>query len=110
VLLVVREDYEPALIGGWLHFALAKGLISYKEALYRFKEVLQNGANPDPFTSEFYSEYVNLFIKLYNTLRDYSREFHNFTKKHVKVLKIVEKDCFYLKVLKCFFSQMFDIC
>jgi len=84
-LLVVREDYEPTLIGGWLHFALANGLISYKEALYRFKEVLQDGANPDPFTSEFYSEYVNLFIKLYNTLRDYSREFHNFTKKHVKV-------------------------
>jgi gluconokinase len=85
VLLVVREDYEPALIGGWLHFALAKGLISYKEALYRFKEVVQDGADPDPLTSDFNLEYVNFFIKLYNTLRDYSREFHNFTKKHVKV-------------------------
>jgi gluconokinase len=75
VLLVVREDYEPALIGGWLHFALAKGLISYKEALYRFKEVLQDGANPDPLTSEFYSEYVNLFIKLITHLGTIAENF-----------------------------------
>jgi len=84
-LLIAREDCEPSLLRGRLHFALAKGLISYKEALYRFKDILQDGANPDPFTSEFYSEYANLFIKLYHSLRDYNREFHNFTKKHVKV-------------------------
>jgi len=66
-LLVVGEDYEPALIGGWLHFALANGLISYKEALYRLKEVLQDGANPDPFTSEFYSECIIIYKALWHS-------------------------------------------
>jgi len=77
-LYVVREEAEPTLIGGWLHFSLATGRIGYKEAAGMHGEILQRGSTPDPLVNEFYSEYFQLYTKLYKVLKDYSREFHQF--------------------------------
>jgi len=84
-LYVDKKDAEPTLIGGWLHYSLANSYISHKEAVNRLREILEERAKPNPFTNEFYSEYMQFYVNLY-ILENYSREFHNFLKKHTKML------------------------